>query len=568
MGIEPMRIPDPPRALSVESPLIRAPLAACSADATKLGVFGDVVVVMEDPNAPRVQGSPSLGAHRERLEKCVRQVVVAAVASIARRTDLSAPAPHWPRSLDVTVGRPQPLLPPLETLLPAWDRLLGAPSAGAGSARSALLGLLPPGITLRPDGCLSPVWQGSSTMAALDLWARTSQRAMHPLWYAAKPFAYSDHPGFVALVVADDRLVVGDLWQSERKVCQRVLAPGEVQSLWTEVNEKGRCWVGPLAGVLTSPRFEFPKEGNFKTVSMNRTTACGLDREGHIQCCGKTLGPPAPAESRWRAITMRALDLCAVDDRGKLVCFGEPAGGPGLKNLRAVSQGDGPVCAVDMRDRLTCTDRILVDAGNKAPRPRAVFPGPVAQCLESPWPAKRCEWVVEVESSGREWPRVKKVAASPWGACAIAKDDRLTCKSRAGAFGDPGAFREVTMGQGGLACGLKADGSLSCWSLSDNHAVPVSAARKFASLASTIGADGVCGLDLEGKVLCAEVAAPGSVERRLDIQAPDDSFAMLATSGGGHCGVKADGTIRCWGDLWPPRNLLRGSEGCGSKPCD
>ena len=98
-----------------------------------------------------------------------------------------------------------------------------------------------------------------------------------------------------------------------------------------------------------------------------------------------------------------------------------------------------------------------------------------------------------------------------------------------------------------LMCGLRADGSVTCWT-SRSEYTPFGT-QGIAKISA--GGEGVCGLRMDRSTLCW----PNSI-----LFPPDEEAFVAISHGGVHaCGLRSDGHIRCWGvdiagQLSPPED--------------
>jgi hypothetical protein len=141
-------------------------------------------------------------------------------------------------------------------------------------------------------------------------------------------------------------------------------------------------------------------------------------------------------------------------------------------------------------------------------------------------------------------------------------------------------YLQVAVVKFGEACGLLTDGGIGCWNYLDQGRTPLSG--EFVQLTS--GAYHVCGLRTDGTVACACWDTGYGEAPPETCSAPSDAFIQIAAgppfdetygffSGGAHtCGVRADGTIACWGDnsygqLTPPSGSFLQVTAGGAHSC-
>ena len=100
-------------------------------------------------------------------------------------------------------------------------------------------------------------------------------------------------------------------------------------------------------------------------------------------------------------------------------------------------------------------------------------------------------------------------------------------------------FASISSG-GNHTCGLRADGTASCWGSDSYGQSSPPEGEEFASISS--GYLHVCGLRADGTVLCWGSDMEGQASP------PDDEeFESIHSAEGHTCGLRQDGTILCWG---------------------
>ena len=113
---------------------------------------------------------------------------------------------------------------------------------------------------------------------------------------------------------------------------------------------------------------------------------------------------------------------------------------------------------------------------------------------------------------------------------------------RNGQSSRPTAFTAVSVG-GPRACGLQADGTITCWGGNNPYGRYDPPQGSF----SAVSAGGYtsyhsCGLRTDGTITCW---GDNSYEQT---DAPQGSVSAISAGRVHSCGVRADGTITCWGD--------------------
>ena len=132
------------------------------------------------------------------------------------------------------------------------------------------------------------------------------------------------------------------------------------------------------------------------------------------------------------------------------------------------------------------------------------------------------------------------VSAGDRHTCGIKADGSLVCWSNPlRHLADPpaGKFTSVSAG-GDHTCGLRADGTVKCWGRGSYG--PASARRDaFSSISA--GASHICGLRIGGSVACFGNDEFGQSSP------PRGGFASVSAGGSYTCGVKTNGSVACWG---------------------
>lgn len=543
--------------VDVRSPRVRALLDVCSRRAGASGVFGEIEVNVVDPRHPRVSGVTDLSSNRETVERCIRDAITLVSQQLEReRNDRGSPQ-RWPRSFRLTLGDASAPLPPLEVLLPRWESTLSGARTDAGRTEN-LAGILPRGVSLRKDGCLTFSWRGPALVAGLDLWARQSGRALHEVWFSLPFFQQVPRRPSGVLVLSSTRLLIGhSSLQSDEVLCLRDLDQRAVQEILSQVRKIGTCWQGGLEEILRSARTVFPTGHVYESVSTNGATTCALNRKGEMTCCGASLRKPPPTEARWKAVSVRWASLCGVSKRGRLACFGIDEPPPILEHLQTLSQGIGPLCAIDERGRPICFERVSRPRrGTDATPPSRLDWGLEFNCrLRKPEGGEVCDSWQEVLLAKRPWPTVRRTSASAHGICAISKSHTLLCSLGKPPIDETSDIRDVaTSPLTGTACALKADGALTCWSQRDATRLPFSQDAPFATLSSVMDDDVVCAIGADGTAHYAQRVADTGTTSWAPERPPSDRFRIVTAGGGQCCGITTSGAVKCWGVTQPGPN--------------
>ncbi|MCY4629781.1 MAG: protein kinase [bacterium] len=127
---------------------------------------------------------------------------------------------------------------------------------------------------------------------------------------------------------------------------------------------------------------------------------------------------------------------------------------------------------------------------------------------------------------------------------AVAKSASVPSTESASAAPAPPPFipaaTNSTLSAGDIySCGLRADGTITCWGNNDAGQLEVPAGS-FAAVSA--GWAHSCGLRADGTITCWGANDAGQLE-----EVPAGSFVAVSAGGAHSCGLRADGSITCWG---------------------
>lgn len=260
---------------------------------------------------------------------------------------------------------------------------------------------------------------------------------------------------------------------------------------------------------------------------------CRLAVDGHVTCFGQNMGGEnnAPEAERFTKIDMGVAVTCGITEPGDVLCWGHEdgwsAGPPRGEVYVDVAVGFAAGCALTDDGELRCW-------GDEEYLPTAL---PEA--------------------------RIEHVRASLGVYCGIRADDHsLVCWGQdlleSGLLSPPaGAFRDLWMEDGTLACALREEGGLACWGYDKNYTVDEPVVRDAPTegefLRVELEYDHGCGLLADETVVCwgdatsFPVFGPGP-------------YADLASSYSTACALRYDDTIACRGALFndsiPPPDMV------------
>ena len=339
-------------------------------------------------------------------------------------------------------------------------------------------------------------------------------------------------------------------------------------------NLPGLCEV-ELGGCGLEPRFA--------QLSTGMATTCGVMTDHTLWCWGdnsrgqfgngSTLLHDEPiqigGDNDWSSVATAFNHTCAVKLDGSLWCWGSDdvgmlgVGGLGDRHVPvrvgssmdwvAVATGMKTTCGVRRSGSLWCWGQLVPEAatGNRS------FEGPLSAVPFQIEPTK--QWASVVLSEGLRDQSM----------CAISSSGSLHCWSRrwshsGGHNGGGYVYYAASAAQvdptsqwasvgvaGDTTCGVKADGTLWCWSsaayerfpgnLPASGLIQVTSASDWSKVA--VGDDSACGLRTDGSLWCwPNAAAPPT-------RAGSATWSSLVANGKRFCARGADSTTSCWGAL-------------------
>ena len=148
--------------------------------------------------------------------------------------------------------------------------------------------------------------------------------------------------------------------------------------------------------------------------------------------------------------------------------------------------------------------------------------------------------------------------------CGLSLEGEIVCWGRMGSGLDEtpeGAFVQLSVGSS-HACAISVDESMECWGgrselvITDRLFSQVSAADLF-----------TCGLDASGEIACVGDNLYGQIDH------PEGLFSSIGTGIEHGCGIRPDGSIKCWGsdggwvDLDAPDGVYSQVDGGNAHTC-
>jgi hypothetical protein len=281
-----------------------------------------------------------------------------------------------------------------------------------------------------------------------------------------------------------------------------------------------------------------PPADTFTSISAAEDYTCGIRTDGSLICWGDT-APSAPI-APYPQVAAGGSHTCEILSTGALECWTSNAspGAPPIGTYTQLDSGPDYSCAIDGGGNLDCwgsTPSLGLPSGLFT----QVATGGEATCAIEPDASLDCG-PLGGGAGPTEQITLNSGPLVDLFSCSI--DDTLDVDC--GGFVTPtapsGQFVKVKAGYENV-CGLRTDGSISCWgTLPAGESPP---AGVFIDVAT--GSNHACGLRPSGLVECWGDDTGGATA------APALSFVSLEAggeTGTGHtCGVTLQGSLVCWG---------------------
>ena len=286
-----------------------------------------------------------------------------------------------------------------------------------------------------------------------------------------------------------------------------------------------------------------PTDLRFKAVATSHTRTCALTTDGTPLCWGR---PTDSSEDP--TIPVGPFDsifggnhFCALDPDGSPQCWDFKEAGEHICFDTTTNQH----CHLLAHMHVSSSNEGLLDRSSIA------IPG---------------NYYDQTPPTGDKF---KRLAPGRDHTCGLRADGSLSCWGKGEWFDNQpptgGPYASIASGDGST-CGLKVDGTMICWGLwSYDSSLPPSDVKLNDlgfSLHLPIGQLRTCGLDTSGHaqcfgrakfripesrggVICPEVA-PHHRETCERVNPPPESQFVALSSDGPDCGIRADGSVECW----------------------
>jgi hypothetical protein len=267
-------------------------------------------------------------------------------------------------------------------------------------------------------------------------------------------------------------------------------------------------------------------------------TFCAVTTSGGVECWGGNRELHArPPEGAFVDIVGYRERMCGLRESGTLECWGTPSIRPlPTVPLQQISAG----CGLDSEGALVCWD--VDDEIVKAPGGpyRQISIGGAHACGILTTGEIECWGAGTEPTTGPCWPNCGQ---------AVPPSD---------------SFLQVSAGTL-HTCAVRDDGSVACWgagsTVGDCHAEDVTANECGQAIPpsgsfATVVAGGLhsCGIRADGTLACWGAGSEPNDPEYVDVdvrqaQPPAGEFTSLTAHGSGSCAVRADGEVMCWGKL-------------------
>lgn len=231
------------------------------------------------------------------------------------------------------------------------------------------------------------------------------------------------------------------------------------------------CWGSGDYGVLGAPA------GPFQSISVGHYAACAVPVGGGLRCWGTT----SPFADAFNAgfdvvgVSVGWSHICALDDAGSVGCWGESPSGETDAPGGAFSEldvGANVSCALDVEGFPECwgTDQ----AGTQDEPVVALFGLSAGQFQECgifdddgdgaggivAWTSDWGDYYAPPPPSGDDFVQVE---CTWWGSCGRTREGALECAGYGDRAERAGPYATFATSQSGLLCAIRPEGTIECW---------------------------------------------------------------------------------------------------------
>ena len=325
-------------------------------------------------------------------------------------------------------------------------------------------------------------------------------------------------------------------------------------------------------------------EGVFVDYSVGFQHACGLRRDGQVECWGNNSHSQSnPPEGPFVSVSAGDEVSCGLRLGGQVECWGahRPPGGdrrrpPGGESVPAIAPagtfvaidaGPGKACGINFDGAIECwaasaPARVHTVASASDNDFRAGFlpvgwlpsfattraPGGEFVALDA-YRDFTCALGVDgglacwgQDFYGQSSPPLGQytaVTVGHWFGCALTQDTyAVVCWGNLDRVGEPpeGSFTQISAGSSHV-CGLRGRGTVECWGY-DYAGETTPPPGLFTTLSA--GRNHTCGLRPDATVHCWGIGT------RDNKPTPPGKFTSIASEGFRSCGIRPNGTAECW----------------------
>lgn len=307
------------------------------------------------------------------------------------------------------------------------------------------------------------------------------------------------------------------------------------------------CWGENYFGPLTPPA------DTFGYISAGDYFTCGLTVTGDVRCWGgDDITPPEALDGQFQSIAAGSQHACAIGANGKIVCWGEDRSGectvPGTpytqitRSMPCGLKGDGTVDCLG----ISPTAMPLGDRFHSI----AVGAHHLGVCGAKVDGGGRCwgDYANDLVYCFPEDMDVMQLAIQTHRVFALTSEGTLAvCTADELSYPEEGVFTQISGGHLHV-CGIREDGTVVCWGLSDDDVPPPEGTFYQVSSGGYSASRGGAGCDSCGVRTDGSIACWGYNELRPLPPPEEGSYRQVSVGDGCVCGLRTDSTVACWGE--------------------